>query len=133
MNRNIKFTFERDIMKQSGNAQLNDNDFIGKSYLIANNIHPNWFPLFKANQYLLCSIFDQLENVTYYPKHYDVFNAFTIDPIRLKCFYICVSHFYKNSILKFFSRLYIFIYCCWTTSYLFCKFIYTRINNFSLV
>jgi uracil-DNA glycosylase len=85
MNRDIKFTSERDIMTHLGNVQLNNNDFIGKSYLIANNIHPNWFPLFRANQYLLCNIFDQLENITYYPKHSDVFNAFTIDPVRLKC------------------------------------------------
>lgn len=74
----VKFTFERDVSTQSG-------DFIGKSYLIDNNIHPNWFPFFEQNQQLLCDIFDQLENVEYYPKHCDIFNAFTIDPEQMKC------------------------------------------------
>ena len=51
-------------------------NFSGQSYLIANNVHPNWFPLFKKNQDLLCDIFLQLENVYYYPKTNNVFSVF---------------------------------------------------------
>lgn len=77
----VKFTFERDSMQQ-----LNNNDFIGKTYLLQNKIHPNWFPFFKENSTLLCNIFDKLHNVTYYPNHFDIFNAFIVDPVNLKCF-----------------------------------------------
>lgn len=69
----------------------NNLDFIGQSYLIANNIHPNWFPLFKENQTLLCSIFQQLNNVEFYPEiagkgnnTNPIFYAFTINPKFIK-------------------------------------------------
>ena len=84
MSNEIKFTFERDVMVQIGTS-FDNITFIGESYLLANKIHPNWFPLFQTNSKLLCNIFDKLDNITYYPKHSDVFNAFTIDPLRIKC------------------------------------------------
>lgn len=81
----IKYTFERDIMKSLNKTKLDNNEFIGKTYLITNNIHPLWFPLFKENQDVLCNIFNQLNNFKFYPKYNEIFNAFTVNPLRLKC------------------------------------------------
>jgi uracil-DNA glycosylase len=77
----IDYCFEKELKLYSS---LSNIDFIGQSYLIANNIHPNWFPLFRENQHLLCSIFQQLDNILFYPEHKNIFNAFKIDPKFIK-------------------------------------------------
>lgn len=77
----ISYCFENKLKEF---CELNKNNFIGQSYLIASNVHPNWFPLFNENQHLLCSIFEQLEDIYYYPKPEDIFNAFSIDPKDIK-------------------------------------------------
>jgi uracil-DNA glycosylase len=84
----IKFTFERDIddcFRKFKIPRDRSNDFVGQSYLIANKIHKNWFPLFRENSELLCKIFDQLERVKFYPKYNEIFNIFKTDPKDLKC------------------------------------------------
>jgi uracil-DNA glycosylase len=77
----VDFCFENELKEY---CPLNELDFIGQSFLIANNVHQNWFPLFKQNQHLLCSIFKHLDEVYFYPKTKNIFNAFSINPEKIK-------------------------------------------------
>ena len=81
INFNIDFDFEYNISKI---IDLNENDFIGRSYLIINNVHNNWFPLFKKNQHLLCKIIKNLNKNIICPSYNDIFNAFTLNPDKIK-------------------------------------------------
>lgn len=49
-------------------------------YMNFDNIHKDWLPFFTAHESELRSIFNQLQNVTFYPESKDIFNAFTISP-----------------------------------------------------
>lgn len=77
----IPYTFELDLAKY---GKLYNIDFIGQSYLIANNIHFKWFNFFEKNQKNITKILDKIDINNIYPKYENIFNAFTIDPTKIK-------------------------------------------------
>lgn len=77
----ISFDFEANVQKF---ITLSSDDFIGKSYLVLNKIHKNWFPLFKENQNLLHQIMTSINSKHICPKYNNIFNAFRLDPNKIK-------------------------------------------------